>query len=147
MADVIELWVPKIVSGDVAGCLAKTVRSFPLDVLRVYVDTNNGDATCWDLAEELLKHPMSTAIIGEEALSAGLIIARACAVRTCTPKTQFLFHGFKGLDEANSKKAAWFAKRTNLTEEEWYDLAKTGNDVEFGAEQALAWGIVQQVTT
>ncbi len=143
-----ELHVPKDIRGEVGAALAAEVRAMPPGALTVYVDCNNGDASYWDLAQAIIEHEgETTALIGAEAKSAGLIIACACRERVCGTGTQFLYHGFAGQEEANRKKAAWFASRTVIPEATWYAMAETGVDNEFGAKMAHEWGIVQQITT
>ncbi len=151
----IELWVPKDIRGEVGVALAAEVRAMPPGPLTVHVDCNNGDASCWDLAQAIIEHDgKATAMVGAEAKSAGLIVALACDKLVCRSDTRFLYHGFAGQEEANRKKAAWFALRTIISEAVWYAMAETGVDNEFGAKEALEWGIAQgfavgseQVTT
>lgn len=141
-----RIWVPKDVSGDIAKMLERSMDCIAADQrLDLHIDTNNGTATVWSLAEAIKARTLTRAHVGAEALSAGLILTCACAHRICLPDTRFLYHGFPGQDEANARKAKWFAERTNLPEETWLAMAETGEAHEFGAEQALEWGVVHSV--
>jgi ATP-dependent protease ClpP protease subunit len=142
-----ELWVPEDIRGEVADDLAAQVRVMPPGPLAVHVNCNNGSASCWDLAEAIGAHKgKTTAIIGAEAKSAGLIVACACDHRACRQDTQFLYHGFAGQETANRKKAVWFAARTTKPEAEWYAMAEDGELHEFGADEALSYGVVHEVS-
>lgn len=141
-----HLWVPKDVSGAMADALRATLaickERFPL---YVHIDTNNGTGTVWNLAQALGLLRSTRAYVGAEAKSAGLILTCACQARTCQPDSQFLYHGFAGWGIANARKAKWFAERTKLPEETWLTMAETGEAQEFGAKQALEWGVVHAI--
>ena len=146
-----HLWVPGDVS-NVADELAAAVRmrgaEQPGAGLTVHVNTDNGIATVWQLAEALVNYGGQTrAEITWAAQSAGLIIACACAYRVCTAQSAFLYHGSpyrNGLADDRAK-AVWFAKRTTQPEDFWFDLAAGGTDFEFGAEKALELGVVHEI--
>jgi len=141
-----HLYVPKDIRGEVGIALTEEVRAMPPGSLIVHVDCNNGDASCWDLAEAIIAHEgATTAVIGDEAKSAGLIVACACDHRACHTHTQFLYHGFVGQEEANRKKAVWFAARTGRAEAGWYAMAETGELTEFNSDEARCWDIIHEV--
>jgi len=141
-----HLWVPRDVSGVFADAISATVRNLPAIDLTVHVDTDNGTASVWYLAETLIAHEgVTTAVIGNFAKSAGLIISVACQRRTCQPNTEFLYHGspYKFGVEDDHAKAKWFASRTTMPEEFWYDMAIDGKDRVFGETEAWEWGILR----
>lgn len=143
-----HLWVPKDVSHGIADLLSAIARATQTDALTVHVDTNNGMASVWGLAEALIHCPAKTvALVGAEAKSAGLIIACSCEKRVCSPNTVFLYHGspYKSGAEDDRKKAEWFARRTTAPLNHWLHMAQTGQDYAFGPEQALEWGVVHEV--
>lgn len=114
----------------------------------VYVDTNNGDGYSWDIAR-LVDSIGTNVQIGWRCVSAGLIIAVAGRHRTCGPHTEFAWHGsFRkpGLDTMTDEaRAEWMARHTTQPVEWWLEHARSGNTLEFGSEQALSWGVVDQI--
>ena len=143
-----HLWVPRDVSERYADALASTLRWLSeTRGMTVHIDTDNGTQTVWNLARELEKFGETRADIGWRCKSAGLIIACACEYRVCRADTQFLFHGspYKNGLPDDRKKAQWFAERTGTSEDYWWDIASGGTDFEFGAERALALGVVHEV--
>ena len=145
-----ELWVPP----DITGCadvLLSAIHSIAVSrhlPMTVHVATGNGDKECWRVAQAIENFPYDTqASISDAAFSAGLIIALACYHRVTEPDALFSYHGSPRKDgrEDDREKAAWFAARTTLPEAEWAEMAESGEEVRFGAEQALEWGVVHEI--
>lgn len=143
-----HLWVPRDVSGDYALVLTAAVDLCPPGKeWWVHVNTDNGTQTVWTLASRL-NDIDSRAFIGQFCKSAGLIIACACDFRVCNPSTEFLFHGtayHRHRDAEDARRAQWFADRTKMPVEFWAGFCADGDDHEFGPQEALEWGVVQEV--
>ena len=151
-----HLWLP----GDMSDCgpaliaAVHEAKAHNVSPLYVHVDTDNGDSGCWRLAralEDFTKtsaHTVALVAAHNRAYSAGLIVLLACQRRVCNSRCFFGYHGSslkcdRGEDQ---RKAAWFAERTTLPEAEWLAMAEDGELRKFGPEQALAWGVVHEVT-
>jgi hypothetical protein len=145
-----ELWIPRDVSGDFAYAIAATIRGLPLQDLNVHIDTDNGTASVWILADILIAHQgVTTALIGEVAKSAGLILSVACQNRICRIDTEFLYHGsaYKSGADDDRRKAKWFASRTKMPEGFWLEKAIGGGDHIFGCDEAMEWGVVTEISS
>lgn len=146
-----RLWVPRDVSGPVASLLTVMVQSYAGTELDLFIDTNNGTSTVWDLAAALDDVGWkAVAHVGAEAKSAGLILTCACkGYRICRKDTKFLYHGspLKAGTEDDERKARWFAAHTTAPYEHWRHMAETGTDFTFGVTEALEWGVIHEVAS
>ena len=144
-----HIWVPRCVTDDGADVIVTVLRSRSQLDLTIHVDTDNGYASIWEVARSLTDRAgSSTAVIGSVAKSAGLIVSVACDRRICQPNTEFLYHGspFKSGADDDRQKAKWFTSRTSMPEDFWLEMAMGGEDHIFGADDAMAWGVVHEIS-
>ena len=119
---------------------------------RVYIDTASGDNNTWLIAA-LVQRMEATVHIGLAAISAGLAIAVAVpgGQRVCSAGTRFGWHGslYKvGRDPSgmsDEARAEYMAARTARPVQWWQSRAGDGSVLEFGAREALEWGVVTEV--
>ena len=158
-----DLWVPADMREHswVLWAALRSAMAAELPFLRVHVNTINGDGHCWYVARAIeefanncrtaanyaVREYYTEALVTSNALSAGLIVAVACERRVCGSNTHFQFHGSsqKGEEHKDQRKAEWFGARTALPEAEWMRMAQDGEPRDFGAEQALEWGVVHEI--
>lgn len=118
--------------------------------VHVWVNTNTGDFRAWEIGR-LVQAVEATVHIGQFCISAGLLVAVAGKHRTCHPRTQFGWHGSSakpGHDssmKSDEARARYMADRTAQPYEWWLERGLPGDLLTFGAEEALAWGVVDEV--
>lgn len=102
-----------------------------------------------------------TTVCSGEALSAGLLIMAAGDRRKAYPYSRFLFHGNSSafgyqkaqqhVDDATEAARIdelitdFLASMTKKTKRHWMSLCKAQKDVWISAEQALEWGIIDEI--
>lgn len=102
-----------------------------------------------------------TTICSGQALSAGLLIMAAGDTRKAYPHSRFLFHGNSSafgyqkaqqhVDDATEAArideliSEFLASVTKKTKRHWLNLCRTQKDVWISAEQALEWGIIDEI--
>ena len=108
----------------------------------------SGSAWSFYLAKHLATLGCDT-MAGKEAGSAGLFLFMAGTKRVCHPQTRFLFHGnlYRWMQSgaSDAERAAWFAGRTAMEYDWWLETAQRNGPLEFGAKEALAWGVATEV--
>lgn len=121
----------------------------PKVVLMIHT-CRSGHAHSWNLAWHYLSQlPGLETRARVEATSAGLLLFLAGERRIAHPEVRFGFHGkiylpwFGAL--GNEPRAEWFASRTNMPYEWWLEKAEYAGVTEFGAAEALAWGVATEV--
>jgi len=139
------LRLPRDVSGPVAQDLVAQVRALSPGPLVIAVDTNAGDEMVWDLVDAIAAHEGSTtAIVGDEAQGAGLILTVACQHRACQRYSRFAFQRFA--DEEATRKLVTCLARWRIREVyRWYFLTASGKPHRFGADEARTLGVVQEI--
>ena len=129
---------------------ANKEHGWTLPPAHVFVNTNTGDFRAWEIAR-LTEALEATVHIGQYCISAGLIVAVAGKHRVCRPDTKFGWHGSTakpGHDPSHKDdeaRAVYMAERTKVSAPLWLVYAQSGNLLEFGAEEALDWGVVDEV--
>ena len=119
--------------------------------LTVNINCSSGDARCWRIAAALEAYPLTvTTVVERAAISAGLIIAVAGSKRIARPGAQFGFHGNMNRYDAESPndegRARYFADRTTAGYEFWCQKALSDEVYTFDAEEALALGVVHEIS-
>jgi len=148
-----DIWTPYCVDRDAGNALLWAVRYcndkyWPeMDNGTLRIDTCDGGSMVWAVAAEV-ERGVWNCHVDRHALSAGLILVCACkGRRTCVPHAKFLFHSLdqRFCDSEDTRRAKWFADRTAQPTAFWFEHAQSGEDLAFGAEEAVKWGVVHEV--
>jgi hypothetical protein len=104
----------------------------------------SGSPASWDVAHALAELPCRT-VVEQEAGSAGLFLFMAGEERLAHHGAQFLFHGnlYRWMlsGPSDEARAAWFAERTAMSYEWWFEKARINGPLAFGVDEALEWGV------
>lgn len=115
--------LPRDISGKIGYAIAAAMQRYlrrgePNGTAGVWIDTDNGDVTAWQIAAVVQKLE-ACVFIGQRCVSAGIIIAVAGATRRCvTEYTRFGWHGspYKPGHDASGMsdydRATYMAERT-----------------------------------
>lgn len=126
--------------------LYKLLREGREDV-KLLLNCVNGDDFCFEIGLLLERFPASHVHVQGKALSAGLILTVCAKRRTCQPGAEFLHHGedMRFPLEDDHMLAQWMAARTTTPATFWLDKCKQPEPFTFGAEEALALGVVHEI--
>ena len=155
------IWVPEFVED--AHALALTMALNLLrdrDEITLHIDTCSGGKSAWDgPCPELLWRrdtgKRTIGVVGGQAVSIGLSYLAPCTQRIANPDSEFLVHGEtmrhggarheSGVLLEDHYAADWLARFTKRTYDEWLTTCETGDMMTFGAEQALEWGVIDEI--
>ena len=115
-----------------------------------YIDCDGTDDNCWEMARYIKQLKGRTvAVIDDEAISGGLIIALACDHRIAVSGAKFAWHGSPkkpGNDwRSDEDRVDFITERTTAPRELWEEKAESGKAYWFKAEEALEWGVIHEV--
>lgn len=146
------VWGPLECSGNASMALELAVRGMSPNIQHPHLQINmiGGDKTCWKIAR-LLEQSRSfgwDCTVGGNATSAGLILTCACeGDRICRPHSIFTFHGdnTRHSEEDDQMRSRWFAEHTKMPVEFWLEHCADRAPFEFGAEEAVEYGVVGKI--
>jgi len=108
----------------------------------------SGDAMSFMLGQTIAKLECQTRVVFA-AGSAGLFIFMGGTERLAKPGVRFTFHGnlYRWMQRGASDemRADWFASRTKMPYDWWFERCKLDGVFEFGAEEALEIGVVTDI--
>lgn len=162
-----RLWLHREIETELGFIVSAHLDALERDgnVKEVVIDVNSRGgsftATMAIIHRMLSMKTRVTTVCSGEALSAGLIIMAAGDHRRAYTYSRFLFHGAAlalGYNKAQQQiddaaEAArideliceLLASVTKKTKKHWMNLCKTQKDVWISAEQALEWGIIDEI--
>lgn len=145
------LWIPDLLQNDAAQAVLLAAHNAVAEgmALALMIDCIGGDDTCVDIAKAIRdpRIAASCAKVNYRALSAGLYLAVACDKRIAVPGAEFLFHGspYKAGRRTDAEDAEYFEARTGTPSAFWAEKAESGEPFTFGAEEALALGVIHEI--
>ena len=154
------VYVPGFVSDEWSQLITMTLRGLR-DVQRIefIIDCDKGGYNnCFDPCREILwrngNGKETSAVVVGKAASIGLSYCVACTHRSAYSDAEFMWHGEmiragekheSGVYLEDHYAADWMARFTNRTYDEWAEFASDGRYHEFGPEQALEWGVIDEI--
>jgi ATP-dependent protease ClpP protease subunit len=153
------VWVPEEVTNYDSAMLTMALRLLRgEEEVELYIDTCTGHSQSFEPCKELLwrreNGKQTTGFVGGQAISIGLSYIAVCTRRIATPDSEFLVHGeplrdAQKLDSGEYLEdhyaADWLSRFTPRSYEEWLETVRPGRHVKFGAEQALEWGVIDEI--
>jgi hypothetical protein len=155
------IWVPYKIDAYEGAMLMMALNLLrDRDEITLHIDTANGYGNSFDACKELLwrrDNGLKTiGFVDGDACSIGLSYIAVCTYRVATPDSEFLVHGESsrqgemlpdGTYLQDHYVANWLGSRgfTKRTYEEWLATVCEGELVPFGAEQALEWGVIDEI--
>lgn len=115
--------------------------------VKLLINCVGGDDFCFEVGKLLERFPASHVHVQGQALSAGLILTVCAKRRTCQPGAKFLHHGedIRFPDDDDRMLSEWMAARTTTPAAFWLEKCKAEDAFTFGAEEALALGVVHEI--